>query len=126
MHLSNRYLFRPMGFFHSKQSCQIFFYNFKKKTPIGEFQMENLEEEKIEVNGERFEPLEHLVFSKYLKLDLIFPSTPSKTLKNYKIFEPNWFRQDHGKKPVQLHPEAEKRYMKNDNFTLQYFVNFVF
>lgn len=82
------------------------------------------QEKVIEVKGEQFEPFEHLVFSKQLKIDLLFPSSVSQS-QNLSLIQPGWFRKDYGKDPTSLNPEIDKKFIKDERIVIQYFVSFL-
>ena len=81
--------------------------------------------EEIELKGERMEPLNELVFSKYLKFEIIIPSVYKSKFNKTQL--PNWYKIDpKNNEIIKINPEFEKIIEINGNKHFVYFVKKIF
>jgi hypothetical protein len=84
--------------------------------------LKKVETEDLEIIGERMEPLDEVVFSKYLKLEIVVPlKFKNQMVKNQ---TPQWYKNDPNKGLIQISPDVEKIMEVDGNKHFIYFVNF--
>jgi hypothetical protein len=75
----------------------------------------------LEIIGERMEPLDEVVFSKYLKLEIVVPSKyKNQMIKNQ---SPEWYKNDPIKGLMPISPDFEKIIEIEGNKHFIYFVS---
>eukprot|EP01080_Neovahlkampfia_damariscottae_P002898 gene2898-4741_t len=74
----------------------------------------------IEIKGERMKPLDELIFSKYLKLEIIIPSKYKSNF--HKNQRPNWYKIDPNYGLMNIKPEFERIIEINDEKHFIYFL----